>query len=348
MYKRIIRPILFLFKPENVHDIIIKTIKVGFKVPGIRFIVKSSFCYRDELLACNVFGIEFPNPVGLAAGFDKNAELFRELSSFGFSFIEVGTITPQFQSGNPKPRSFRLEDDEALINRMGFNNEGVLAAKKRLEKKGKRVIIGGNIGKNTATPNNQASEDYLKCFTELYQLVDYFVVNISCPNISNLRELQDKENLNGILSALTNHRTNQSKYVPILLKVSPDLDQQQLEDTVSLAQKVGLDGFVATNTTVSRDGLKMPEEKLNAIGNGGLSGSPIKSRSTEVIRFIAHKTKGTMPIIGVGGVMSPDDALEKLEAGASLIQLYTGFIYSGPGLAKSICKAIVKKRVGDL
>ncbi len=342
MYRFIIRPFLFLFPAETVHHFVVNAIKIGFKVPGIRFLVKLIFTYNNYLLEREVFGIKFKSPVGLAAGFDKNAESFNDLSVFGFSFIEVGTITPEPQSGNAKPRSFRLKKDMALINRMGFNNEGVVAAKKMLEKKGRTVIVGGNIGKNTITPNHTALEDYIKCFTELYHFVDYFVVNISCPNISNLRELQDKDNLSEIIEALTKLRFKQTIYKPILLKVSPDLNEKQLNDTIEIAQKVGLDGFVATNTTTSREGLKTIEERINHIGNGGLSGAPLRNRSTEVIRYISEKTNGTMPIIGSGGIMSPEDAIEKIKAGASLIQLYTGFIYQGPGLAKRICKAIAK------
>ena len=342
MYKLIIRPFLFLLPPETVHRFVINAIKIGFKVPGVRFLVNSVFTYTNKKLERKVFGIRFKNPVGLAAGFDKNAESFEDLRVFGFSFIEVGTVTPEPQPGNPKPRSFRLISDFALINRMGFNNKGVIAAKKALEKKGKKVIIGGNIGKNTATPNHLAVEDYVKCFTELYHHVDYFVVNISCPNITSLRELQDKDNLKEILVALTKLRFKQSIYKPILLKVSPDLNEKQLNDTIDIAQEVGLDGFVATNTTTSREGLKTSKERINHIGNGGLSGAPLRSRSTEVIRFISQKTNGTMPIIGSGGIITLEDAIEKIKAGASLIQLYTGFIYQGPGLAKRICKEIAK------
>lgn len=343
MYKHILRPFLFLLQPESIHRIVATGIKLGFSIPGIKQLVKKSFSYTHPSLERDVFGIHFSNPVGLAAGFDKNAELFHELEAFGFSFIEVGTVTPEPQTGNPKPRSFRLTKDKALINRMGFNNNGVISARIKLEALGKRPVIGGNIGKNTATPNDDAIADYVRCFTELYQCVDYFVVNISCPNITNLRDLQDKDSLKSILIALTKLRSKQIIYKPILIKVSPDLSEQQLIDTIEIAKEVGLDGFVATNTTTSREGLETNPSKVKTIGNGGLSGKPISKRSTEVIRFISAKTNGTMPIIGVGGIISPDDALEKLDAGASLIQIYTGFIYQGPGLTKQICKAIVRK-----
>ena len=343
MYKFIFRPFLFLFQPENIHSIVSVTLKISFSVPGFGFLIKKLFFYSHPSLEREVFGIRFSNPIGLAAGFDKNAELYRELSAFGFSFIEIGTVTPKAQTGNPKPRSFRLKKDMALINRMGFNNKGVVSVRRKLENRRKNLIIGGNIGKNTLTPNSEAVADYIKCFTELYHCVDYFVVNISCPNVSNLRDLQDKDNLKSILVALTNLRKKQSSYIPILLKVSPDLNEQQLIDTIEIAKEVGIDGFVATNTTTSRDNLTTETEKISSIGNGGLSGKPINKRSTEVIRFIHARTNGLMPIIGVGGIMSTDDAIEKLNAGASLVQLYTGFIYQGPALAKKICKQIVRK-----
>jgi dihydroorotate dehydrogenase len=345
MYKLIIRPILFLFPPETVHAIVVRLIKIGFAIPCVKFLVKKTYTYHKPSLKRKVFGLEFNNPVGLAAGFDKNAELFNHFDAFGFSFIEVGTVTPKAQPGNPKPRSFRLKADKALINRMGFNNHGVENAKRKLQNNKHRVIIGGNIGKNTATPNADAPQDYLNCFQELYNYVDYFVVNVSCPNIKDLKQLQDVDNLRGILSVLTNHRSTQSLYKPILLKVSPDLTVNLLDSNIEIAREYGLDGFVASNTTVSRNGLKTPASQVERIGSGGLSGNPIKDRSTEVIRHIFNKTNGTMPIIGVGGIFTPEDAIEKLEAGATLVQLYTGFIYSGPGLAKQICKKIAKTNI---
>lgn len=306
--------------------------------------VRSVFgCKNPSKLKRNVFGLEFINPIGLAAGFDKNADLFQHFDAFGFSFIEVGTITPKAQPGNPKPRSFRLKKDKALINRMGFNNKGVDNAVNNLKgRKNPRIIIGGNIGKNTLTPNDKAHEDYLYCFKELYDHVDYFVVNVSCPNIKDLKQLQDSDNLSGILSEVTLYRSSQKQYKPILLKVSPDLTTEQLDSNIETAQQFNLDGFVATNTTTSRENLSTDKLTVETIANGGLSGEPLKNRSTEVIRYIHSKTKGSMPIIGVGGISSVEDALEKLDAGASLIQLYTGFIYEGPGIIKKICKAIDK------
>lgn len=342
MYTHLVRPLLFLLKPETVHALIVNLIKLFFAIPGTKYLTKSVFSYAHPKLKRNVFGIEFKNPVGLAAGFDKNAELYNHFDAFGFSFVEIGTVTPKPQPGNPKPRSFRLKADKALINRMGFNNKGVSNAKKMLENKRRNVIIGGNIGKNTATPNINAVADYLECFKELYPVVDYFVVNVSCPNIKDLKDLQDTDNLRAILGALTQNRQQQKVRKPILLKISPDLTNEMLDSNISIVTEMGLDGFVATNTTTSRQGLATPESEIESIGNGGLSGLPIKYRSTEIIRYVHEKTNGKMPIIGVGGIMTEKDALEKLAAGASLIQLYTGFIYQGPALAKRICKALVK------
>jgi dihydroorotate dehydrogenase len=341
MYKFIIRPILFLINPEAVHSIIVNLVRVSFAIPGVKRMVKALFTFRHPKLKREVFGLKFENPVGLAAGFDKNAELFNHFDAFGFSFIEIGTVTPKAQPGNAKPRSFRLKRDKALVNRMGFNNKGVRNAKKLLSSTKNRVIIGGNIGKNTLTPNEDAVNDYLECFTDLYEVVDYFVVNVSCPNIANLKALQDTDNLRAILLALTTERALKSKYKPILLKISPDLNDQQIDSNVDIVHELKLDGFVATNTTTSRSGLQTPEGNVISIGNGGLSGAPLRKRSTEVIRRIHKRTSGKLPIIGVGGIMSESDAIEKLEAGASLIQLYTGFIYEGPGLAKRICKSLV-------
>ena len=343
MYKFVIRPILFLISPEAVHTIIVSLIKVFFKIPGVKFIVQQVYTKSLPNLTRKVFGLHFKNPIGLAAGFDKNAELYNYFDAFGFAFIEIGTVTPKPQPGNPKPRSFRLKKDKALINRMGFNNKGVAEARNRLAKRvSKKVIIGGNIGKNTLTPNDEAVSDYLKCFIELYPYVDYFVVNVSCPNVKDLNALQDADSLRAILSAISDYRKQQAEYKPVLLKVSPDLNKDQLDSNISIAVELQMDGFVATNTTTSRVGLKTSEDIVNQIGNGGLSGAPIRDRSTEVIRYIHDKTQGQMPIIGVGGIMSAKDALEKIEAGASLVQLYTGFIYEGPGLAKKICNELLK------
>ncbi|MHC1704605.1 MAG: quinone-dependent dihydroorotate dehydrogenase [Tenuifilaceae bacterium] len=343
MYKSIIRPILFLLQPETVHHLIVALLRLLFYIPGVRWIFSKCFIINNSLLKKNVFGLTFNNPVGLAAGFDKNADFYNDFSSFGFSFIEIGTVTPKPQPGNPKPRSFRLKKDSALINRMGFNNKGVEHAVKMLKERNHRIIIGGNIGKNTSTSNESAINDYLFCFKEIYDHVDYITVNISCPNIANLRNLQDGEHLSQILETLSIERKQRKLYKPILLKVSPDLTIEQLDGTIQTAVDSGIDGFIATNTTTSRDNLTTPKSIVNQIGNGGLSGAPLKDRSTEMIRYIHTKTAGSKPIIGVGGILTSQDAIEKLEAGASLIQVYTGFIYSGPAIVKSINKAILNK-----
>lgn len=285
-----------------------------------------------------VFGLKFKNPVGLAAGFDKDASLYKELSSFGFGFIEIGTITPKGQEGNPKKRIFRLKEDGAIINRMGFNNGGVQEAVERL-KKNKGVLIGGNIGKNKLTPNEDATSDYEICFEALFDYVDYFVVNVSSPNTPNLRELQEKEPLTRLLQALQNLNLAKPKQKPILLKIAPDLTDTQLLDIIDIVKETKIAGVIATNTTISREGLTS-EKKSET---GGMSGKPLRDRSTEVIRFLSEKSNKAFPIIGVGGIHSPEDAIEKLEAGASLIQIYTGFIYEGPGLIKAINKKILEK-----
>jgi dihydroorotate dehydrogenase len=341
MYKAFIRPVLFLISPETVHHLIISFIKIAFKVPFIAAFVRFVYTVKNKKLERQVAGLTFPNPVGLAAGFDKNAEFYNEFSSFGFGFIEIGTVTPVGQSGNPKPRSFRLKADRALINRMGFNNNGLAAAIRQLDKPHK-LVIGGNIGKNTATANDVAYKDYLRCFSELYAHVDYFVVNVSCPNISDLSKLADQDMLEQILDELIKFRALQSISKPIFLKVSPDLNLKQVDETLHIVQKAGIDGLVVANTTVSREALATSASKVKGIGNGGLSGRPIRERSTEMIRYISKKTDKKLPIIGVGGIMSAKDAIEKLDAGASLVQLYTGFVYEGPALVKRINKAILK------
>jgi dihydroorotate dehydrogenase len=343
MYEKLLRPILFLLSPEKIHSLVVILIKVAFRIPSVKWITQKIFLVDHPSLHRSLLGLEFKNPVGFAAGFDKNAEVYQDFEAFGFSFIEIGTVTPKTQPGNPKPRSFRLEEDKALINRMGFNNKGVEYAKSKLKNRSSNIIVGGNIGKNTLTNNEQAHDDYLFCFKELYDYVDYLVVNISCPNVANLCYLQDGEQIEKILMDLTSERKQHEKYKPILLKVSPDLSFEQLDETINAAVNSGIDGFIATNTSTSRDNLTTSKEQISAIGNGGLSGAPITKRSTEVIRYIFEKTSGKMPIIGVGGIMTPEDAMEKLNAGASLIQLYTGFIYAGPQLVKRINNAIIAK-----
>ena len=301
-------------------------------------VLRSIFVVENPKLECEVLGLKFKNPVGLAAGFDKDAKLYKELSNFGFGFIEIGTVTPKPQPGNPKKRMFRLKEDSGLINRMGFNNEGAWEAAKRL-RKNKNVLIGGNIGKNKTTPNQQAIYDYEICFDALYSVVDYFVVNVSSPNTPNLRELQGKEPLTRLLETLQTKNSTKPETRPILLKIAPDLTDEQLLDIIDIVKTTGIAGVIATNTTISRENLK----SINQKETGGLSGKPLEKRSTEVIRFLSEKSGNTFPIIGVGGIHSPEDAIEKLEAGASLVQVYTGFIYEGPGFVKRINRAILRK-----
>ncbi|WP_347065589.1 quinone-dependent dihydroorotate dehydrogenase [Flavobacterium sp. WV_118_3] len=336
MYKSIIRPILFRFDPEKIHHFTFGSIRFLHKIPGVPALLNAIYEVKDPRLEREVFGLRFKNPVGLAAGLDKDAKLYKELSNLGFGFIEIGTLTPKGQEGNPKKRLFRLKADSALINRMGFNNGGVIEAVERL-KKNKGVLIGGNIGKNKLTPNEAATQDYEICFEALYDYVDYFVVNVSSPNTPNLRALQDKEPLTELLQTLQNKNQTKPKQKPILLKIAPDLTDEQLLDIIDIVRDTKIAGVIATNTTISRDGLVSENKKET----GGLSGKPLTKRSTEVIRFLSEKSNKAFPIIGVGGIHSAEDAIEKLEAGASLIQLYTGFIYEGPGLIKAINKKIL-------
>ncbi len=344
MYKAILKPIFFLFDPEKIHHFVFAAIRFFFKVPGVAAICRSVYQVNDPRLEVKLFGLTFPNPVGLAAGFDKDAKLFDELGALGFGFVEIGTVTPEAQPGNDKPRMFRLPQDGGLINRMGFNNEGAAAAAERLKKRKSNVVIGGNIGKNKITPNENAGDDYEKCFETLYPVVDFFVVNVSSPNTPNLRDLQEKGPLTELLLRLKKLNATKPKPRPILLKIAPDLTDGQLDDIIDIVKTTGIDGVVATNTTISRANLTTPKPKLETIGMGGLSGKPLTKRSTEVIHYLSEKSGRAFPIIGVGGVHSPEDAIEKLEAGASLVQLYTGFIYEGPGLAKRINKAILRKK----
>jgi dihydroorotate dehydrogenase len=344
MYKKIIRPLLFLLDPEKVHHLIVFFLKFGFKIPGIKLFVKSSLKYNNPNLTTNVFGLTFKNPVGMAAGFDKNAKCYEELSAFGFSFIEIGTVTPKGQAGNEKPRLFRLPEDNAIINRMGFNNMGVDYAVERLKKRKGNVIIGGNIGKNTATPNSEAVEDYAYCFTRLYDYVDYFVINVSCPNVANIQELQDKNSLARIIQKINEIKATKKVSKPVLLKLSPDLTFPEIDEAVEVAVGNGIDGFVVSNTTTKRNNLISNDLLIQKIGRGGLSGKPLSKRSTEIISYINKRTNSTKPIIATGGIMNEEDAIEKLKAGASLIQIYTGFIYEGPALVKRLNKAISKYR----
>lgn len=330
---------LFRLNPENAHHLTFSLLKI----PGISSVAKLIFKKEDVSLAKNLFGLHFKNPVGLAAGLDKDAIAFNEMGDLGFGFIEIGTVTPKPQPGNDKPRLFRLPKNEALINRMGFNNHGVIeAAKKLRNRKDKTLIIGGNIGKNKLTPNENAVDDYVICFNELYEVVDYFVVNVSSPNTPNLRALQEKEPLTALLNTLQTLNNQKVKQKPILLKIAPDLTNTQLDDIIDIVKQTKIAGIIATNTTISRDGLSYEKTEIDSIGMGGLSGKPLTARSTEVIRYLKQHSNNAFPVIGVGGIHSADDAIEKLDAGADLIQLYTGFIYHGPKLIKDINERLIK------
>jgi dihydroorotate dehydrogenase len=344
----LLKPILFKFDPEKVHYFVTANLKRFNRFPGGPALSRAIWDVADSRLEKEVFGLKFKNPVGLAAGFDKNAEMMGEMANLGFGFVEIGTVTPLPQPGNPKPRMFRLPEDGGLINRMGFNNLGVDVAAQRLAdfrknaKPGlKNLIIGGNIGKNKVTPNEDAVSDYIKCFDKLFDVVDYFVVNVSSPNTPGLRALQEKEPLMQLLNTLQQRNLKNGISRPILLKIAPDLTDEQLDDIVEIVQQTGIAGIIATNTTISRAGLASPGELKNEMG--GLSGKPVSKRSTEVIRYLHKKSNGAFPIIGVGGIHSAEDAVEKLEAGASLIQLYTGFIYEGPGLIGRINRKLLSE-----
>jgi len=341
MYHFLIRPLFFLFDAEQIHHAVFRLLRfAGFL--GLRPVLRLAFQYKNPKLQRKLFGLTFENPVGLAAGFDKDAKLIDELSCFGFGFIEIGTLTPQPQPGNDKPRLFRLPQDQALINRMGFNNGGVLEAVKRLKKRKSSVIVGGNIGKNKVTPNEKALDDYAYCVEALHPYVDYFVVNVSSPNTPGLRELQEKEPLRKLLSYVKSLSLSKENPKPVLLKIAPDLTVEQLDDVISILKETKTDGVIATNTTISRDGLVTSQTQLEKIGNGGLSGKPLRDHATEVIRYLRKQLGKDFPIIGVGGIMSEQDAIEKLKAGADLIQIYTGFIYEGPGFVKRINRRLLK------
>ncbi|MFC6997549.1 quinone-dependent dihydroorotate dehydrogenase [Rufibacter roseus] len=341
MYKQLIRPLLFQMDPEKVHHLTANTLKGAFQLPLTKSICRSMFQVSDPRLEREVFGLKFPNPVGLAAGFDKDARLIDEFSELGFGFIEIGTLTPKAQEGNPKPRLFRLPQDGAIINRMGFNNQGVDRAVEQLRMRKSNVIVGGNIGKNKVTPNEQALQDYLYCFDALYDVVDYFVVNVSSPNTPDLRALQEKEPLLELLSNLQNRNQGKAKPKPLLLKIAPDLNHAQLNDIVEIAVQTNLSGVIATNTTISRANLNTPAQAVTEIGAGGLSGKPLTNASTEVLKYLRQQLPQQVRLVGVGGIMTPEDALEKLAAGADLVQLYTGFIYEGPALIKQINQRLI-------
>lgn len=342
MYK-LLKPLLFLLPPEKAHYLTVDLLKFTLAIPIIGSLFRSFYAVKDDRLKRKVFGLEFENPVGLAAGFDKDGKAYKAMSALGFGFIEVGTVTPKAQDGNPQPRLFRLPDDKGLINRMGFNNAGVEAMVERLKQgKPKGVIIGGNIGKNKVTPNEKAISDYSICFETLFPYVDYFVVNVSSPNTPNLRDLQDKEPLTALLAHLQHLNYQKENPKPILLKIAPDLTDSQLDDIIDIVKETKIEGVIATNTTISRSGLKTDDKTIDAIGNGGLSGQPVRNRSTEVVKYLYEKSNRELKIIAVGGICSAADAMEKLNAGAVLVQVYSGLVYSGPGLIKEINQALLK------
>lgn len=343
MYQSFIRPILFKFDPEKVHYFTFNLIKFFHKIPGVESLLRSIYVIKDKRLERKVFGLTFSSPVGLAAGFDKNAVLYNELANFGFGFIEVGTVTPKGQEGNPKKRLFRLTQDQGIINRMGFNNEGLEAAITQLKKNKGKLIIGGNIGKNTTTAPEDYTKDYLECFNALHPYVDYFVLNVSCPNVSSHAKLNDKAYLEELIGAVKKANSTFETKKPILLKIAPDLNNGQLDEIIDLVATTHLDGVIASNTSTSRSNLKTSESQLQAIGNGGVSGKPLADKSTAVINYLHTQSKGAFPIVGVGGIHTATDALDKLNAGATLVQVYTGFVYSGPSLVKKINKSILEK-----
>jgi len=342
MYRFFIRPLLFLVDPETIHHFTFNFLKVCCSIPGVKSVLSVFYSVKDPGLGKTLLGIKFRNPVGLAAGLDKDAKLIDELSTFGFGFIEIGTITPKAQAGNDRPRLFRLPADQGLINRMGFNNRGAIHAAECLKNRTSGVVIGGNIGKNKATPNEEAIGDYESCFETLYPYVDYFVVNVSSPNTPGLRDLQEKEPLKKLLLAIKMLSNSKTKPKPVLLKIAPDLTLTQLDDIVEILKVSGTDGVIATNTTISREGLTTSKALVDKIGAGGLSGKPVRERSTEVIAYLRARLGHGYPIIGVGGIMTAEDAIEKLNAGADLVQIYTGFIYEGPGFVRRILKEIKK------
>jgi len=341
MYKLFIRPFLFLFDPEKIHYVTFSLIRFLCKVPLMAFVFRWIYKIEDKRLERTLFGITFKNPVGLAAGFDKNAVLFNELANFGFGFIEIGPVTPKGQEGNPKKRLFRLKDDQGIINRMGFNNDGLDIAIQQLKKNKGKLIIGGNIGKNTQTTSALYTRDYELCFKGLHPYVDYFVLNVSCPNVGSHAKLNDKSYLIELILAIQKLNKQEIIQKPILLKIAPDLNNNQLDEIIELVAETKIDGVIASNTSTTRNNLKASDRLLKEIGNGGLSGQPIKELSTRVIKYLAQNSDKAFPIIGVGGIHSAQDALDKIDAGADLVQIYTGFIYEGPGLIKQINKALL-------
>ena len=339
MYKHLLKPLLFCFNPETAHNILFGTLKALRYVPFSGAIIRGIYKKETPSLEKEVFGIHFPNPVGLAGGLDKNGEFYNDMANFGFGFVEIGSLTPQPQDGNPKPRCFRVPGDRAIINRFGINNKGVKNAVEHLKKVRPEVIVAANISKNTTSVNEEAAKDYESAFALLYDFVDMFVVNISCPNVVGLTVLQDMNFLSDIIDRLLSLRMYYDDYRPILLKVSPDLSHEQLDEIIDYSLRSGIDGIVAGNTTRSREGLtSISPEKIEAIGNGGMSGAPVHKKNLELVKYVHTRSEGKLPIIGVGGIMSPEDAQEMIDAGASLVELYSGFIYEGPGLIKRILK----------
>lgn len=345
MYKHFLKPILFRFNPETAHNLTFKGLSILRHIPFARSIIRAIYKKESPTLEKEVFGLKFPNPVGLAGGLDKNGEYYNDMANFGFGFVEIGSLTPKPQDGNPKPRCFRVPGDKAIINRFGINNKGVKNAVEHLKKDRPEVIVAANISKNTTSINEDAAKDYETAFALLYDFVDMFVVNISCPNVVGLTALQDITFLSDIVDKLLNLRMYYDEYRPILLKVSPDLSHQQLDDIIDYSLRSGIDGIVAGNTTRSRDGLtSISQERIEEIGNGGMSGAPVHARNVELVRYVHEKSGGKLPIIGVGGIMSPEDAKDMLDAGASLVEIYTGYVYEGPGLVKDIIKYLESEK----
>jgi len=341
MYKRL-KPLIFRFSPEVAHEWTMRLLTLACAIPGVAWILRRHYTVTDKRLEVSIAGLTFPNPVGLAAGFDKDARWLKEMRTLGFGFVEIGTVTPIPQKGNPRPRLFRLPADRGVINRMGFNNGGMVQAAAKLRRRPEGLLVGGNIGKNKTTPNASADLDYLKSFQSLHAHVDYFVVNVSSPNTPGLRELQSKEPLTQLLQLLMNENATMPTSRPIFLKIAPDLSDSELDDIIDLVQETGIAGVIATNTTISREGLQMDEARVQEMGPGGLSGAPVRERSTEVIRYLHTKSGGSFPIIGVGGICSGVDAQEKLDAGASLVQVYSGLIFEGPGLIRRINRHLLQ------
>lgn len=332
MYQQLIRPLLFRLDAERAHHLTFALLRAGLRLPGAAALLGGGRAPETPDLAREVFGLRFRNPIGLAAGFDKDALLGADWRHFGFGFVEFGTVTPRPQAGNPRPRLFRLPADRAILNRMGFNNAGVEVMARRLARMGDRgdLIIGANIGKNKDTPNEQATDDYLRCFERLFDLVDYFVVNVSSPNTPGLRSLQERAPLTQLLATLQRHNQAQPQPRPLLLKIAPDLTEPQLDDILAVARDTQLDGLIATNTTIAREGLQTPAAQVEALGAGGLSGAPLTTRAGDVLHYLHRQSGGQLPLVGVGGIMDGADAARRLAAGAALVQVYSGFVYGGP------------------